>query len=243
MNRSANYDFTIIVPVYNEEDNIIRLESELVSFLQTAVMKSCVLFVDDASIDNSAHLLKEVCQRHDDLFYLSLAGNGGLSAALKAGIDYAQSPYVGYIDADLQTAPADFNLLLPAAPEYVLVMGIRAGRKDSLVKKLSSKIANGFRRMMTGDGVEDTGCPLKVMQTTYAKRIPFFTGMHRFLPALILLQEGGSVKQIAVRHFPRTAGMSKYHLWNRLLGPFKDCFAYRWMRKRYINYSVASTNL
>mgnify|MGYP003398008441 FL=1 len=96
--------------------------------------------------------------------------------------------------------------------------------------------------MMTNDGVQDTGCPLKIMHTEYAKRIPFFTGMHRFLPALILLQNG-KVKQVPVRHFPRTAGVSKYHLWNRLVSPFMDCFAYRWMKKRYINYKVAESNI
>lgn len=121
-------------------------------------------------------------------------------------------------------------------------MGIRAKRKDTIFKKLQSKIANGFRRMMTNDGVQDTGCPLKVIRTDYAKRIPFFTGLHRFLPAMILLQEGTFV-QVPVRHYPRVAGVSKYHLWNRLISPFVDCFAYRWMRKRYINYTVAENNL
>ena len=161
---------------------------------------------------------------------------------MKAGIDVADSEYVGYIDADLQTTPEDFNLLLEHAGEYEMVMGIRTGRKDSFVKNLSSRIANGFRRAMTHDGVEDTGCPLKILRTDYARRIPFFTGMHRFLPALIQLQNG-RVKQIPVRHFPRIAGQSKYHLWNRLVGPFKDCFAYRWMKKRYINYEIAEGNL
>lgn len=176
------------------------------------------------------------------LLYLSLERNGGLSAALKAGIDATCSPYVGYMDADLQTAPEDFNLLLADIEDYELVTGIRANRKDTPFKKFQSKIANGFRRMMTHDGVQDTGCPLKVMHTDYARRVPFFTGMHRFLPALILLQQG-RIKQVPVRHFPRTAGVSKYHLWNRLVSPFIDCFAYRWMKKRYINYRVASDNL
>ena len=183
-----------------------------------------------------------MCGRHEDFFFLSLQRNGGLSTALKAGIDAACSQYVGYMDADLQTTPEDFNLLLEDITDYELVMGIRANRKDTPFKKLQSRIANGFRRMMTNDGVKDTGCPLKVMHTDYAKRIPFFTGMHRFLPALILLQEG-RVKQIPVRHFPRTAGVSKYNIWNRLVSPFVDCFAYRWMRKRYINYRVESDNL
>ena len=130
-----------------------------------------------------------------------------------------------------------------AADNYALVTGIRAQRKDSQFKRLQSKIANGFRRSMTHDGAQDTGCPLKVMQTKYAKRIPFFTGMHRFLPALILLQDGGTYQQIPVRHFPRTAGKSKYHLYNRLVAPFVDCFAYRWMKKRYINYQIGEDNL
>lgn len=242
MNKSANYKLTVIIPVYNEEGNIDRLEDELTRFLQISKLPACVLFVDDGSTDGSGELMEQVCGRQKDFFYLRLARNGGLSAAMKAGIDHAFSKYVGYIDADLQTSPEDFNLLLPYTEEYEMVMGIRTGRKDSFVKNMSSRIANGFRRAMTHDGVEDTGCPLKVLRTEYAKRIPFFTGMHRFLPALIQLQQG-RVKQVPVRHFPRTAGKSKYHLWNRLAGPFKDCFAYRWMKKRYIDYQVADSNL
>lgn len=242
MNKTATFRLTIIVPVYNEEGNMLRLEKELGEFLKIARMTSCVLFVNDGSKDQSGVLIKEICNRDSSFYYLELAGNGGLSAAMKAGIDYSDSEFVGYIDADLQTTPEDFNLLLEYAEEYEMVMGIRTGRKDSLIKNMSSRIANGFRRSMTHDGVEDTGCPLKILRTDYAKRIPFFTGMHRFLPALIQLQHG-KVKQIPVRHFPRMAGKSKYNLCNRLVGPFKDCFAYRWMKKRYINYQIAETNI
>ena len=242
MNKTANYQLTIIVPVYNEEGNILRLEKELGEFLKDAKVASCVLFVNDGSKDDSERLIREVCGRNEAFFFLNLARNGGLSAAMKAGLDTSFSRWVGYIDADLQTTPQDFNKLLEFVDQYEMVMGIRTGRKDSFVKNMSSRIANGFRRMMTHDGVEDTGCPLKVLRTDYAKRIPFFTGMHRFLPALIQLQEG-QVKQVPVRHFPRIAGKSKYNLANRLIGPFKDCFAYRWMRKRYINYQVAENNL
>ncbi len=242
MNLTSNYDFTIVVPVYNEEDNIARLEKELAAFLPQSSRKACVLFVNDGSRDGSLALIKDVCGRNADFFYISFVKNCGLSAAIKAGIDTAQSPLVGYIDADLQTAPEDFNELLPYAGEYELVMGIRANRKDSFFKNLQSKIANGFRRRMTGDTARDTGCPLKVLHTNVAKRLPFFTGMHRFLPALILLEEG-RMKQIPVRHFPRMAGVSKYHLWNRLVSPFLDCFAYRWMKKRYIRYEVGENDI
>ena len=241
-NRTRDYRFTVVIPVYNEEENIFVLEKKIRLFLQKSIFSTCVVLVNDGSTDNSLNLMKEVCERNDDFFYLSLERNGGLSAALKAGIDYTFSDYLGYIDADLQTDPDDFNLLLPHLNTYDMVIGIRVNRKDSFFKNLQSKIANGFRRMMTHDGVSDTGCPLKVMHTDAAKKMPLFNGMHRFLPALILLQNG-RVKQIPVRHYPRVAGKSKYHLWNRLTGPFIDCFAYRWMKKRYINYSVRDSNL
>lgn len=242
INKSVNYQFTIVVPVYNEEDNIYSLEEKLKGFLPQSLCTACVLFVNDGSCDSSKERIVDVCARNKDFFYVDLAKNSGLSAAMKAGIDCAHSVYVGYMDADLQTTPEDFNLLLKDIGEYEMVMGIRANRKDSFFKNLQSKIANGFRRMMTNDGVQDTGCPLKVLHTGYAKRIPFFTGMHRFLPALIQLQNG-RVKQVPVRHFPRVAGESKYHLWNRLVSPFLDCFAYRWMKKRYINYSIGDNNI
>lgn len=241
-NKIANYEFTIIVPVFNEEDNIYALEKKLSEFVSQSALSACVLFINDCSSDQSKDRIIEVCSRQNYFYHLSLKKNSGLSAALKSGIDATWSTYVGYIDADLQTTPKDFHLLIPYVEEYELVMGIRVKRDDSFVKRASSKIANGFRRFMTKDGVADTGCPLKIMKTDYAKRIPLFTGMHRFFPALIQLQNG-KVAQVPVRHFPRVAGKSKYNLRNRLVGPFIDCFAYQWMKKRYINYQVGENNI
>lgn len=243
MNHTSEYEFTILVPVFNEQANIARLEEAFRRYLPTASRRSCVLFINDGSTDNSLELLKLVCMRNRDLFYLSFARNAGLSAALKAGIDWTDSPLVGYIDADLQTLPEDFELLLPFADDYQLVTGVRAQRHDSIFKRFQSRFANAFRRMMTHDGATDTGCPLKILQRDAARRIPFFRGMHRFLPALILLQEGAAYREVPVRHFPRMAGVSKFHLWNRLIAPLGDCFAYRWMRSRAINYRVDQTDL
>ena len=242
MNQTVGYELCIVVPVFNEEDNIERLADALTDYIGHASVNTCILYVDDGSGDQSLQKIKEVCEHNPDAFYIGFDKNLGLSAALKAGIEHVASPFTGYIDADLQTSPDDFERLLPYRQDYELVTGIRTGRKDSFVKRLSSKIANRIRRMLTHDGVEDTGCPLKVMQTAAAKRIPFFKGMHRFLPALMLLQQG-QVKQVTVRHFERIAGQSKFHVGNRLFGPLRDCFAYRWMKKRYINYTIITGNI
>ncbi|MGN0202071.1 MAG: glycosyltransferase [Candidatus Cryptobacteroides sp.] len=242
-NRTSQYEFTIVVPVFNEQESLPELEKALSGFLPKCTKKACVLFVNDGSSDGSLKGIQEICGRNKDFCYISFAKNAGLSAAIKAGIDYTESKYLGYMDADLQTTPEDFNLLLADIDSYSMVIGIRAERKDSFHKRAQSKIANSFRRMMTGDGAADTGCPLKVLRTDAAKRLPLFKGLHRFLPALILLQDGGSYKQVPVRHFPRQAGKSKFSLLNRLWGPFADCFAYRWMRTRYINYTVSENNL
>ena len=235
--NTGQYDFCVIVPVFNEEDNIARLNDVLGRYVKESSVKTCVLFIDDGSSDNSRSLLIEICNNNPAFFYAGFTKNNGLSAAIKAGIDMSESKWVGYIDADLQTTPDDFELLLPYRNKYELMMGIRTGRKDGFVKKISSKIANSFRRIMTGDGIEDTGCPLKIINSEYAKRMPLFNGMHRFIPALIQLQKG-KVIQIPVRHFERIAGKSKFHLSNRLWGPLNDCFAFRWMKKRYINYQL-----
>ncbi|WP_299681740.1 glycosyltransferase [uncultured Dokdonia sp.] len=236
-----SYRLTIVVPVYNEEDNLQRVEKEFLAYFEIAAVKSKVLFVNDGSKDKSQTLIEDICARNDSFTYISFVKNAGLSAAIKAGFDYADTDLVGYIDADLQTTPEDFNKLLNEMDDCVLVTGVRADRKDSFVKNMSSKIANGIRRAFTHDGMDDTGCPLKIIKTDYAKRIPMFRGLHRFLPAMILLQHG-KVKQVPVRHFPRIAGEAKFGLWNRLLGPLMDCFAYLWMKKKYINYTVEKTS-
>jgi len=231
------YELTIIVPVYNEEENLERLYTELSEFMYSTKNGVKVLFVNDGSRDNSLNKIKEICDRSPLFSYCSFDRNYGLSAAIKAGFDLANTPLIGYIDADLQTTPQDFNRLLIYAEHYDLVTGVRTNRKDSFVKNMSSLFANKIRRAFTHDGMDDTGCPLKIIKASVAKRIPMFKGLHRFLPAMVLLQKG-KVVQIPVQHFPRAAGKSKFNLWNRLLGPLMDCFAYLWMKKKYINYTI-----
>lgn len=236
------FELTIIVPVYNEVDNLDRLYTELSKFIFTAKKSTKVFFVNDGSKDGSLAKIKELCKLSGRFSYCSFDKNCGLSAAIKAGFDCADTPWVGYIDADLQTTPDDFNLLLEFTDNYDLITGVRLNRKDSFVKKASSLIANKIRRAFTHDGMDDTGCPLKIIRTDIAKRIPMFKGLHRFLPAMVMLQNG-RVKQVVVRHFPRLSGKSNFNLWNRSLGPLEDCFVYLWMKRRYINFQIDKTNI
>ncbi len=229
---------TIIVPLFNEEGNLPRLAKELSGYLSLSPHKAKVLFVNDGSTDNSRELVERLCAENQAFTFIHLKRNSGLSSALKAGIDQVITPYLGYIDADLQTSPMDFDLLMTHIADFELVTGIRVSRKDGIIKRISSRIANAIRRSVTHDGMSDTGCPLKIFHTSTIQRIPFFKGMHRFLPALVLL-DGGRVKQIPVRHFERIAGKSNFHLWNRLLGPAADLIAFGWMRSRYIRYEIA----
>jgi len=228
---------TIVVPVYNEEESLPRLVSALTSFSNEATFPCDVLFVNDGSADESLSLLQDFCASNDKLRFISFTSNCGLSAAIKAGFDYSDSEWTGYMDADLQTTPEDFEKLWAARDEYDLVTGIRAKRDDSFIKKFSSKFANSFRRAFTNDGIADTGCPLKIIKTDVAQRIPMFKGLHRFLPAMVLLQDG-KIHQMEVRHFPREDGQSKFNVANRFFGPLADCFAYLWMKRKYINYEV-----
>ncbi|MCK0130785.1 glycosyltransferase [Flavobacteriaceae bacterium F08102] len=234
------YRMTIIIPVYNEVDNLRRIESTFKDYFKQSKTKSKLLFIDDGSTDGSFEEISKICLNNPDFEFIKFKKNCGLSAAIKAGIDNITTELTGYIDADLQTTPFDFDLLLQDIDTHEAVIGYRGKRKDTLNKKIQSLIANSIRRGLINDGIIDTGCPLKVLQTETAKSIPFFKGMHRFIPALIKLQ-GGRVKQVKVQHFERIAGKSKFNIFNRSLQPLQDTFAYRWMRKRYINYEIAES--
>lgn len=233
-----NPELTIIVPIYNEEGNLLRLNDSLTAYFKIASVPAKALLVDDGSSDKSLDLIRSICADSDLFDYISFKENCGLSSAIKAGFDHVESPLTGYIDADLQTDPKDFELLLEHINDYDIVLGNRNHeRKDSALKNLTSKVANIIRRAFTNDGVDDTGCPLKIIKTPVAKRIPMFRGLHRFLPAMVMLQNG-KVKQVNIKNYPRLAGQSKFGIMNRLVGPLLDCFAYLWMKRKYINYKV-----
>ena len=230
-------DLTIIVPIYNEEESLSSFFVEMDKFLKLSPLETRVLCVNDGSTDRSLQIIREKCETAKQYRVVNLDANYGLSSAVKAGIDQCSTSHVGYIDADLQTNPSDFLNYFEWFPQFDMVNGIRAKRQDNLIKRISSKVGNGYRRLMINDGIKDTCCPLKIMKREYAEKMPFFHGMHRFIPALIQL-EGGKIKQLPISHYPRYAGTSKYHLWNRLIGPFFDTLAFRWIRSRYIRYGI-----
>lgn len=229
---------TILVPVYNEEDGITRLVDTFTEYIETTCsVPLSVLLINDGSTDRSLEKIKEACETNSSFNYISLAENRGLSTAIKAGFDYVTTPWVGYIDADLQTTPFDFELLFAKMNEADAVVGYRQNRQDTTSKRIQSKIANWIRRQLINDGIIDTGCPLKIVKTEVAQKLPFFNGMHRFIPALVQLV-GGTVIQVPIQHFERIHGQSKFNLLNRSIGPLHDAFGYRWMKSRMIDYNI-----
>ncbi len=238
---NQEYKFTIIIPVYNELPNLEELIKQLDYYQKFTTVKTKVLFIDDGSTDGSTDALLSICNTRKDFEFKVLQKNYGLSTAIKSGIDSCDTTWVGYIDADLQTLPQEFMRFFKHMDHYQMVTGIRESRQDNQLKKYASRFANGCRRRLIKDNIIDTCCPLKIMDSNYAKSLPFFKGMHRFLPALMQLK-GGKVKQLPVQHFPRFAGKSKYHVFNRLFYPFLDMLAFIWIKRRHISYQYTGTN-
>lgn len=235
------FQFTIIVPVYNEVESLPRLFQYLKDYREGASLKTCVLVVDDGSHDGSSSIIEKFCLENEGFNCLLFDKNYGKGAALKAAFTHTKTPLLGYLDADLQTHPEDFELLLPFINDFGLVTGWRKNRKDTLIKRISSKTGNAVRIFFTHDNIHDTGCPLKIMHTEYAQKIPLFKGLQRFLPAMILLQQK-KIKEVVISHYPRIEGHSKYSFKNRFLGPLVDCFAYVWIKKSYIDYRIKAKN-
>lgn len=233
---------TVIIPVYNEEGNIFRIKEALGAYMERSNYQVFGLFVNDGSTDQSLSLIKEVCVSDKKFGYISLQHNAGLSAAIKAGFDQASTQWVGYMDADLQTSPLDFLLFEPYVSAYHLVTGERQQRQDGLGKKFSSLFANWFRNSFLQDGVNDTGCPLKIFDREFVIGLPYFNGVHRFFPALTQIY-GGQVKVIPVGHYPRLEGVSKFNAFNRLIQPFLDTLLVHRLKKRFIKYKVKEAQL
>lgn len=230
---------SVVVPVFNEEQNLPLLAEQIAAALEPAGRPWEVVFVDDGSTDHSLEVLRQLAASRPQFRYLSFARNAGQSAAFKAGFDAAAGALIVTMDADLQNDPADMPAMLSLYDQgYDMVIGWRQKRQDVWIKRFGSRLANAVRNRLTAETVRDTGCSLKVLRADMAKRLPMFSGMHRFLPTLMKLQ-GARVAEIRVNHRPREHGVSKYGTWDRLKASLYDLFAVRWMQRRWVNYQVA----
>ncbi len=232
-------DVSVVVPVYDELANLRPLVEELDRTLSVRPVQVEIILVDDGSRDGSSTLIDELAQSHPHVRGLHFRRNRGQTAAFDAGFKAATGQAVVTIDADLQNDPADIFTLLDALEECDAAVGYRRKREDSLVRRWSSRIANAIRNRLSGDDIIDTGCSLKAFRRECLSSVKLFTGMHRFLPTLLKF-EGYRIVQIPVNHRARRSGYSKYGVWNRALTAFVDLLAVRWMKKRRLNYEVAS---
>ena len=230
-------ELSLVVPAYNERENLAPLLDEITSALAGRTYE--VIVVDDGSTDGTLQELKALRARHPQLRVLALEGNSGQTAAFEAGFRAARAPIVITLDADLQNDPADIPRLVATLEQSgaTAVAGFRATRRDTPWKRLQSRIANGVRNRLNGEVIRDTGCSLKAFRTEAVRELPLFAGMHRFLPTLIKMQ-GGTVTEVPVGHRPRRHGRTKYGMWNRVWRSLADAFAVRWMQHRALHYHV-----
>jgi dolichol-phosphate mannosyltransferase len=236
MTQTDSPAVSVVVPVYNEEENVPILQAELKAALRTIDHE--LIFVDDGSADQTA----EGIEAAPNLRVIRFEKNSGQSAALYAGLQTARGAIVVLIDGDLQNDPADIPRLLSEISRGAdLVCGYRAQRRDTRVKRLTSRIANAVRSRYTKDGVRDTGCTLKAMRRECVSALVPFKGMHRFIPAMIK-NAGYRLVEIPVNHRPRRFGQTKYGLGNRAVRATVDMFGVRWLLSRRLNYKIREKN-
>jgi dolichol-phosphate mannosyltransferase len=223
---------SVVVPLFNEEKSMDILQSELSAALKDFDYE--IIFVDDGSLDGTVERIAAA----PNIRVIRFEKNTGQSAAIYAGLKSARGATAVLIDGDLQNDPADIpKLLAEIARGADLVCGYRAQRRDTRVKRLTSRIANAVRSRFTKDGVRDTGCTLKAMRRECVGALVPFKGMHRFIPALVK-GAGYRLVEIPVKHRPRRFGQSKYGLGNRALRATIDMFGVRWLLSRRLNYKI-----
>jgi dolichol-phosphate mannosyltransferase len=226
---------SIVVPVRNEADNVLPLLAEIHAALE-GLAEFEVVYVDDGSSDATPWRLAEAMQRYPRLRVLSHGASCGQSTALMTGVRAATGEWIATLDGDGQNDPADIPKLLAArdsgrAATLWLIAGYRKSRRDTWLKRLSSRIANGVRSRLLGDATPDTGCGLKLIRRATYLELPYFDHMHRFLPALVQ-RAGGETVSVEVNHRPRTRGTSNYGLFDRLWVGIVDLFGVMWLQRR-----------
>ena len=231
-------ELSVVVPVYNEAENVGGLVAEIEVALSERAYE--MIFVDDASTDDTAAVLTGLKKTYPNLRVLSHKSNAGQSRAVRSGIMAARAPFIATLDGDGQNDPADIPALFKqltrkdAPPNLHLVGGRRAKRKDSVAKKMGSKIGNGVRKWLLKDQADDTGCGLKLFSREAFLRLPFFDHIHRYIPAL-MIREGYTIEFADVNHRPRSHGVSKYTNFGRLLVSIADLRGVMWLNRRARN--------
>lgn len=225
---------TIIIPVLNEAGNLTPLMEEIKSVMAELGVEWETIVVDDGSTDDTLAELRRLDADHPELRFMSFERNFGQTAALKCALDAARFEVVVTMDGDMQIDPADIPKLVAAYQDGLdMVLGKRINRHDSRVKRLASRAGNRIRNAFTKDGVEDIGCSLRLMNTEMARKLPWFRGIHRFFPTLMMML-GGKVGVVPVNHRARLHGQTKYHVFDRAREGAYDLLAVSWMLKRSI---------
>jgi dolichol-phosphate mannosyltransferase len=230
-------EISVVVPVYNEEENLPILIPQIAEVLNPLGKTYEMIFVDDGSIDGSRKILKEMAVQYSQIRILGFKKNCGETAAGAAGLKEARGEIVITIDADLQNDPKDIVSMLKYLNEYDMVTGWRQKREDSWVKQITSKIANKIRNGLSGEVIQDSGCTFRAYKRECLQNLKLYKGMHRFMPTLVKM-EGFRVIEIPIAHHPRKFGVSKYTTWNRMWRAFVDLLAVKWMKSRHIHYEI-----
>ena len=227
---------SVVVPVKNEEDNILPLLEEIHAALEGRAEFE-VIYVDDGSTDGTADRLKKAQETFPRLRIVRHMASCGQSRAIASAVYAANGDWIVTLDGDGQNDPADIPKLLErlangtGTDSLNLVAGIRDRRKDTWSKRISSKLANGIRQWLLKDGVTDTGCGLKAIRRAAFLRLPYFDHMHRYLPALIR-RDGGAIETVLVNHRPRMRGQSNYGFFDRLWVGISDLVGVMWLMRR-----------
>jgi glycosyltransferase involved in cell wall biosynthesis len=233
-------ELSVVIPVYNEEENLPLLWPELRGVLESMGVAFEVIFVDDGSRDRSAELIRAMRESDPRVRLVRLKVNAGETAATDAGFKAARGQRVVTMDADLQNDPHEIPALVQRLEQWDAVTGWRVARGDgdSLLRRLSSRIANRIRNWLSDESIQDSGCTFRAFRRECLRGLVLYRGFHRFIPTLLRMR-GYRVVEVPVRNRPRRFGRSKYGVLNRAFVAFVDLLVVRWMKNRLLRYEVA----
>jgi glycosyltransferase involved in cell wall biosynthesis len=233
-------ELSVVIPVYNEEDNLPLLWPELRDVLEAMAASFEVVFVDDGSRDRSAEIVRAMREADPRVRLVRLKANAGETAATDAGFKAARGQRVVTMDADLQNDPRDILALVQRLEQWDAATGWRVsrGEGDSLVRRLSSRVANRTRNWLSDETIHDSGCTFRAFRRECLRGLVLYRGFHRFIPTLLRMR-GYRVVEVPVRNRPRRFGRSKYGVLNRVLVALVDLLVVRWMKNRVLRYEIA----